>query len=521
MARLRLYRLRERPINASAPPAPAAERASGNGAGSRAAASDRSRPRAPASGPAQASTPPSAPGPPTATATAPARAATRKAPAGRPGGGPLAGPPRPRAPVDEELDYAYEPLPLWMTLAGLGVLAAAVVGILFAVGVLGRSDSADDSPAPPIASSATQLEKSAGQTPEDLGFPAFATKNTTRIGGSTAAANAAAAALATFPSTVPDDSPSAVTLVPEGDWRGGIAAASLVAPPLNSPVLISGPGGIPKETAGALSTMTPQGTVATGGSQAFALPGAEVPQGLDTRHVEGGDPAAVAASLMRLRQELVGLAPDHIVIAPEHAPAFAMPAASWAARSGDPVLYADRDSLPEATAKALASQPGTPAYVIGPPSAISPDVLKEIADTSRPVVRISRADPVANSIVFARFADGSFGWNVNDPGHGFVVARSDRPMDAAAAAPLSAAGTWGPLLLTDNATTLPGPLRGYLLDVKPGYENDPTRAFYNHVWVIGDQDAIDTDQQAAIDFAAELTQVNSDQAPTALGAGTP
>ena len=101
----------------------------------------------------------------------------------------------------------------------------------------------------------------------------------------------------------------------------------------------------------------------------------------------------------------------------------------------------------------------------------------------------------------------SFGWNINDPGHGFVVARADSPLDAAAAAPLSASGTWGPLLLTDSADTLPGALRGYLLDVKPGYTTDPTRAFYNHVWVIGDQEAIDVNQQAEIDNLAELAKI--------------
>ena len=114
---------------------------------------------------------------------------------------------------------------------------------------------------------------------------------------------------------------------------------------------------------------------------------------------------------------------------------------------------------------------------------------------------------MTSAIALARYRDGGFGWDVNDPGHGFVVARSDEPLDAAAAAPLSAAGTWGPLLLTDDAATLPPALRGYLLDVKPGYTNDPTRAFYNHVWVIGDQEAISVSEQAEIDQLAALAKI--------------
>ena len=138
-------------------------------------------------------------------------------------------------------------------------------------------------------------------------------------------------------------------------------------------------------------------------------------------------------------------------------------------------------------------------------------MVREIAKIGNPVQRVSGEDPVANAIAFARYADGGFGWNVNDPGHGFVVARSDSPLDAAAAAPLSASGTWGPLLLTDSAATLPAALREYLLDVKPGYTTDPTRAFYNHVWVIGDQEAIDVNQQAEIDELAELAKIGGEE----------
>ena len=188
-----------------------------------------------------------------------------------------------------------------------------------------------------------------------------------------------------------------------------------------------------------------------------------------------------------------------------------MPAAAWAARAGDPVLYAETESLPAPTVRALKRHHDVPVYVLGPSSAISSQVVRQIAKIDNRVRRVSGEDPVSNAIAFARYFDGGFGWNVNDPGHGFVVARSDSPLDAVAAAPLSASGTWGPLLLTDSADTLPAALREYLLDVKPGYSNDPTRAFYNHVWVIGDQEAIDVTQQAEIDELAELAKIGGEK----------
>ncbi len=188
-----------------------------------------------------------------------------------------------------------------------------------------------------------------------------------------------------------------------------------------------------------------------------------------------------------------------------------MPAAAWAARSGDPVLFAAGDRLPKPTAAALERHEDVPVYVLGPSSAISSKAIREIAKIGGEVHRVSGEDPVANAIAFARYADGGFGWNVNDPGHGFVLAREDSPLDAAAAAPLSASGTWGPLLLTDSATTLPAALREYFLDVKPGYTTNPTRAFYNHVWVIGDQEAIDVNQQAEVNELAELAKIGGDE----------
>jgi len=180
-----------------------------------------------------------------------------------------------------------------------------------------------------------------------------------------------------------------------------------------------------------------------------------------------------------------------------------------AARSGDPVLFADAESLPAATAKALRRYADVPVYVLGPSSAISSDVFREIAKIDGKVKRVSGESPVENAIAFARYSAADFGWNINDPGHGFVLARAESPLDAAAAAALSASGTWGPLLLTDSAASLPAELRSYFLDVKPGYTTNPTRAFYNHVWVIGDQEAIDMNQQAEVNGLAELAKIES------------
>ncbi len=280
-----------------------------------------------------------------------------------------------------------------------------------------------------------------------------------------------------------------------------------MAAPLRSPILVSTGDELPTASVAALRALDPRGSRASDGAAVLAIGAAGAPPSLKEIRVRGHGPAAIAAGIARLRDRLFGRPPAHIVVAPMSRPAFAMPAAAWAARSGDPVLFASRRKLPKATAETLRRHARTPVYVLGPSSAISSAVLRKIAAIAPRVHRVAGEDPVANAIALARYRDGNFGWNVNDPGHGFVVARSDEPLGAAAAAPLSAAGTWGPLLLTDDAGTLPAALRGYLLDVKPGYTDDPTRAFYNHVWVIGDQEAIEVGQQAEIDSLAELAKI--------------
>jgi hypothetical protein len=383
--------------------------------------------------------------------------------------------------------------------------------VFLVAAILGGGNGRDsvDGAAPLVGGDTTQPDRApaAGESTDELGYPAFATKNTTRVGGEDPAANAAGAALAVFPATDDAQRPAAVILVDEASPEAAIAASVLMSAPVRAPVLVSGEEGMPAVSAEALAALDPGGSGSTGGASVFAIGDVPTPAGYATRRVRAEGAAASGAAIARLRDRLFGSPPRHIVVAPLDAPAFAMPAAAWAARSGDPVLYAGRGKLPKATARVLRSHPQVPAYVLGPSSAISSDVLREVAAIAPQVRRVAGEDPVANAIALARYGDGGFGWNVNDPGHGFVVARSDEPLDAAAASPLSAAGTWGPLLLTDDADTLPAALRGYLLDVKPGYTEDPTRAFYNHVWVIGDQEAIEVGQQAEIDALAELAKI--------------
>ena len=409
----------------------------------------------------------------------------------------------------------------WPILGGIVVVAALGVAVYIAL-----TDDDDKTITTTGKASAPEVVvrevPGPEQQPEDLGFPAFATKNTTRVSGADPAADAAAVALAVHPSAGGVPGPDAVSLVDADEWEAGIAAASLAAAPVGAPVLLTSAGDVPDATASALEQLAPKGSAATAGRQAFVIGAAAAPDGLETLAVEGKGPAGIAAEVAALRERLAGK-PEHIVVASSDDAAYAMPAAAWAARSGDPVLFTSRDEVPKATAKVLGDHDQVPVYVLGPEAAVSAKTLKEIQKLAPGAVRIGGDGPVASAIAFARYSSGSFGWNINDPGHGLVLASSDRPLDAAAAAPLSASGTWGPLLVNDDPQQLDGKLRSYLLDLKPGYAGDPTRAVYNHVWLIGDPDAMSVALQAQVDELAEVAPVTSGSgsAPVGPAPGTP
>ncbi len=190
-----------------------------------------------------------------------------------------------------------------------------------------------------------------------------------------------------------------------------------------------------------------------------------------------------------------------------------MPAASWAARSGDPILFADGDDVPASTLSVIKRHPDTPIYVLGPEAVISNKALKTLGKDGGTVTRVGAEDPVANALAFARYVDGDFGWNINDPGHGFVIADTERPLDAVAAAPLATSGgTPGPLLLTDDPDKVPDQLAAFLADTQPGFVDDPSRAVFNRIWILGDEAAISAGFQAQVDELTRLVPVPGSEA---------
>jgi len=348
-----------------------------------------------------------------------------------------------------------------------------------------------------------------GENPAPLGFPIFATKNTTRVAGADPIADAAAVARAVYPARTEESSPRAVVIVDQADWRSAISAAQLMARPLRAPILLSDSGEMPAASTEALEELAPSGADELDGAQVIRIgEAAAKPERRRIKDVPGESSASLAQGMDKLQAAAAGEPTQSVLVAPADSPEFAMPAAGWAARSGDPVLWTLKATLPSETRAAIQAHRRVRIYVLGPEDAVSENVFRELRKLGK-TTRIAGPDPVTNAIAFARFSDGRFGWNVVDPGHGLVFANVARTLDAAAGAALSGSGQFGPLLLLSEPTALPEALQDYLLDIQPGYDKDPVRGVYNHGWLMGDETAISGDVQSRIDALLEIQPVDA------------
>ena len=342
-----------------------------------------------------------------------------------------------------------------------------------------------------------------------LGFPSTATKNTVRVGGDDPVADAAGVASVMFPATSETSRPTAVLLVDKDDWQGAVTAAVLTANPIGAPLLLTDGGELPPVTEDALERLDPKGSDLSKDAQAIRIgPEPARPAGLKTARIEGDDPYELAQAIDRFSSSAKGEPSADVVVASGEEPEWTMPAAAWAARSGDSVLLVREDSIPAPTREALRAHEQPNIYVLGPPSVVSEKVERDLRKLGR-VRRIEGPTPVLNAIAFARYERGEFGWGVIVPGYNFTLASVDRPLDAAPAAVLATKGVFAPLVLTDRADELPRPLEDYFLSVQPGFEDDPGQAVYNRVWILGDEEALSIEAQARLDQITELIPVQT------------
>jgi hypothetical protein len=401
-----------------------------------------------------------------------------------------------------------------MRLAPLRPLLGLLCGALL-LGGCGKGASRTVSSGGPI----TRLAPVAPQ-----GAVSLATRNTTRLGGADAATDAAAVARAVYPALTAASRPAAVVLVDARNWHAALAASSLAGAPLGAPVLFSEGDSLPAVTKQTLEALAPLGAGTLGGAQVLEIgTNAPLPRRYVTRSLAPTVAEVTAAAIADLLRRADTSAPRQVIIVPDNAArALAMPAAGLSAESGAPILFVHPARVPAATASVLLALKRPSIYVLDAP-ALGRPALSELRRLGA-VTELPGGSPgeaasaTAIAIAIARFTDAQFGWGVKEPGHGLVFANAARPLDAPAAALLSATGDYGPLLLLEGAGAIPLPLAAYLGDIQPAYtpafDFRPVRGVYNHGWLIGDERAISAVTQAQIDSLLEISPRKQSSEPT-------
>jgi hypothetical protein len=388
------------------------------------------------------------------------------------------------------------------------LLAAVTLLAATALGGCGKAPTLQPSPGEGTQATAT---------PGAAGTVGLATANTTRIGGSSPAVDAASVARAIYPGVAGEGRPQAVVLVDGANWPAALAASVLEGKPLRAPLLYSEGIVLPSVSAQAVEALQPTGDPTLGGAQAIRVGESAAPTELRISSLDGAEPATLAVAVERLQSELSGHAPRNVIVTASDAPpALSEPAAGLAALTGAPILFVTHSGIPTATSSELARLGRhISIYVVGPPSTVGEAQLAQLAryGTTR---RIAGPTPASNALAVARFSNGSFGWGAQEAGHGFVFAQASRPLDGPAAASLAAAGDFAPLLLLEAPDAIPGAVAEYLGDLQPGYPaSGPVHGVYNHGWLIGDGHAIAPAIQARLDAMLAVNPHKQSSEPAA------
>ncbi len=379
--------------------------------------------------------------------------------------------------------------------------------LLLVLAVIPGCSLGDDPSTPP------QLGPSSGddEAAAKLGFPASATKNTVRVAGGDAASDAAGVANAVFPGTSPATRPTAVVLVDSKDWQAGVTASVLTANPIGAPLLLSDGDELPEVTADTLDRLKPKGSDLSKDAQVIRIGDAPArPDGLKAAVIEGKDAYARAAAIDRFFSAARGRPSPNVIVASGEQAEYAMPAAAWAARSGDSVLLTRKGALPADDPQGHRRARQAPDLRAGPQEGDlrcrggRPAQARqgEAHRGTGPRAELDRVRALRGRPQRLRLGR-------DRAGHNFTVANASRPLNAAASASLATKGVYAPLVLTDQAKALPRALEAYFLSVQPGFDADPGDAVYNRVWILGDEEQLSVGAQARLDQVTELIPVQA------------
>ncbi len=279
-------------------------------------------------------------------------------------------------------------------------------------------------------------------------------KNITRLNTNDPLQMAVLTSQTIWPATHKENQPGAIILVPVNEWQLGIASADLIHHPNNGPILFIEKEKVPEMTLKEIKRLNPLGT--KDGTQIMVMGdvGASILEQLKeykVKQIKETDPAIFAKDVDKEYADITGSYPNSVIVgsSEEEGRLYTTPAVNWISHMPEPLLYTEKNKVPEATIEALKMRKDkVNIYVLGPEKIVSKEVERELSKYGK-VTRISGETPVENSIAFAKFKDEKtkFGWGFTKPGHGLSFVSSETPDLAIAGAPFSHMGKHAPVVL--------------------------------------------------------------------------
>lgn len=191
------------------------------------------------------------------------------------------------------------------------------------------------------------------------------------------------------------------------------------------------------------------------------------------------------------------LYPNSVIIgsSEEEGRLYTTPAVNWISHMPEPLLYTEKNKVPEAPIEALKMRKDKAnIYLLGPEKIVSKEVEKELSKYGK-VTCISGETPVENSIAFAKFKDEQTKF-----GCGFT-----KPDLAVVGAPFSHMGKHAPVVLLEEGKASQ-PVYDFLVTIQPKFKDDPTLGPYNHGFLLGSTSDISFETQGILDERLEVVQ---------------
>lgn len=312
--------------------------------------------------------------------------------------------------------------------------------------------------------------------------------------------------------------PKVIILVPDHSFPYAFSAASLVHDPIMGILLVMPTDELPTIIRAEIERLDPSGTdevppiIAVGPFAPSVIHEIER-MGYPVLHIMGRDIFSTAVRIAKYREQITPKSPDgpiSIFILSADTPYEGILATYYATHSGIPILFTQKNQLPQATIRGLQAMSDKHVYIIGGKHAISENVAQEISDIMEPPVhRIAGADPFETSVAFSMYHDPAtkLGWNRVRKGMGdaFTFGNLTRWDLILAASTMAHQGKHTPLLLVEEDSAPPVVLQ-YLQDLKPPITGMHPMPPFMHGFILGTRHVIDQQTQANIEEALKIDE---------------